>query len=232
MLVQLTTPRIVFDPSRHPEHIHLHTLSKPDVSDGHVLFTGVTDPEHGVRQTVTLEPREMLPLDGGMFAKTYILPFWKLFTGGPKTAVSDGQVVRAADLKIVRFCTAGFQVVARSAFRAGPGEYREHSTAFVMAFPATGGGSLRLADTDVDLVNPSFNPWAEDPTPLSDAAKAELQSTYARTHALPDGRSDIDARRRARVAAAEASMARGGRAEIPTLPDTPVRALPPKGEET
>ena len=227
MFIQLTTPRIVLDLTRHPEYIYLHTLLMPDVSEGEVLFTGPVDPEHGQRGTKTLEPREILPLAGGLSVRTFILPFWELFQGGPKTAVHDGAIVRAADLKITRYCTAGFQVVVKSAFRASPREYLEHTLAFHMAFPATGGGILRLANADVDLANPSFNPWAVNPSPPSEAATAELREAYARTHMLT-GRSDIDSRRQARIVAAEACMRAEARAATPTLPDVPSKALPPK----
>lgn len=231
MLVQLTTPRIIFDPSRHEHHIYIHTLSKPDVSTGAVLFTGTTDPEHGQVETRPLDPKEILPLDGGLAVQIYVLPFWELFQGGPKEVLHDGEMVRAADLKISRYCTAGFQVIAKSAFRASPRTYEEHKIGFTLVFPATGGGVIRLSDTFVDITNLTFNPWACNPDPLPEAAKAELRSTYARTHALPDGRSDIDARRKARIAAAEASMRNeAAGAKNPTLPNDRVKALPPKPE--
>jgi len=228
MLINLTTPRPVLDHTRYPEHIYLHTLSKSEVSDGSVLFTGT--PEHGQRNTRDLEPREVATLDGGVAVRVFILPFWELFTGGQQTAVSDGEIVRAANLKIVRYCTAGFQVTAKSAFRASPREYLEHTLAFTMSFPATGGGVLRLADVNVDIANPSFDPWAPDPSPVPEAAKAELQEIYARAHAMLS--NSADDRRRARVAAAEASMrAEAVRDKIPTLPEGRAKALPPKGEE-
>jgi hypothetical protein len=230
MLIQLTTPRIMLDPSRFPEYIHLHTLSTPDVSTGQVLFTGVTDPEHGQRGTKTLEPREMAELDGGIVVRTFVLPFWELFEGGQKTVVHDGEIVRSANLKISRYCSAGFQVVVKSAFRSSPRTYEERTLALHMVFPATGGGVIRLGNSDVDIVNPSFDPWAPDLSKPPEAATAELRETYARAHALPRNTSLRDAR----VAAAEASMkaeAEGTRAKIPTLPEgRATRALPPKGE--
>lgn len=217
MLVQLTTPRIVLDHSRHPEHVYLHTLFISDVSEGRVLFTGPTDPEHGKTGTDSLEPYEILPLEEGLSVKVFVLPFWDLFQGGPKTVVHDGIVTRSADVRLARYCTTGFQVTAKSAFRAGPRVYEEHRLSFTMAFPVTGGGVIRLGNSLVDITNPSFDPWAPNPSPLPEAAKKELQDIYARVHALPKGRSDIEARRKERIAAAEASM------QIIDLP-----ALPPK----
>jgi hypothetical protein len=218
MFIQLTTPRIVLDHTRYPEHIYFHTLSKPNVSEGTVLFTGTVDPEHGERCTKTLEPHTRIPLDEDMEVKIFVLPFWELFKGGPKTAMHDGAIVRAADLSIVRYCTAGFQVTAKSAFRAGPRTYEEHTLSFHMSFPATGGGILRIADSFLDLSNPSFDPWAPNPKAASEAAKSELRQMYGRTHAAPNGRNDIEARRRGRIAAAEASMEKT-RETTPTLPE-------------
>ena len=229
MFIQLTTPRIVLDHTRYPEHIYFHTLSKPDVSEGKVLFTGIVDPEHGERASKTLEPHTLIPLEEGMAVHIFVLPFWELFKGGPKTAMHDGEIVRAADLSIVRFCTAGFQVSAKSAFRAGPRTYEEHTLSFQMSFPATGGGVIRIADSLLDLSNPSFDPWAPNPDAVSEAAKSELRQMYGRTHAAPNGRSDIEERRRARIAAAEASMKNeASRETTPTLPEGRTRALPPK----
>lgn len=231
MLVQLTTPRISLDPFKHQHQVYIHTLKKPDVSTGTVLFTGPTDPEHGKQGTVELEPKEVLNLEGDMSVQIYVLPFWKLFQGGPKTVIHDGEEVRSADLKIVRFCTSGFGVVAKSAFRAGPRQYEEHTISFHMTFPATGGGLIRISDSPLDVVNTTFDPWASDPDNLPEAAKNELRSAYARTHALPDGRSDIEARRQARVATAEASMKAEKdriRAETPTLPDALNKLPPPR----
>ncbi len=206
MLIQLTTPRITFNSSRHEHHVYIHTLAMPNVSAGEVRFTGPTDPEHGKKATIIVEPKEILPLDEGLSVKIHVLPFWELFNEGPKKVEHDGAMVRAANLKVVQMCTAGFQVLAKSAFRAGPRSYEEHQIAFSMKFPATGGGLLQITDSLMDFVNTSFNPWACNPSPLSESTKAELKNLYARSHILPKGRSDIDDQRKTRIAAATASM--------------------------
>lgn len=229
MFVQATTPRPLFDHLRNPRYLHIHTLAKAGVSDGMVRFSGTTDPEFGKGDGVIIEPLNTYPIEGedGFEVLEHVLPFWRLFQRPDnfEEAVHDGEVVASADISIVRYCTAGFGVVCKSAFRASPREYQEHTVAFKMIFPATGGGIIRLADCLFDISNASFDPWAPDPTkqlgpgPIKDE---DLQISYGRTHKL--GSASIDSRRDARVAAAEASMARGG--TLPAAGDP--LALPPK----
>jgi len=173
MLIQLTTPRPVLDPSEYPAYLHLHVLTKPGVSDGKVLFTSVKDPEHGTYDTRTLDPTHTLPLNAsdGVGALIYVLPFWELFKSEYENR----------NLYMVPFCTAGFKVVANSAFRADPKTYRSRALAFHILMPVTGGGIIRLGDSEFDVTNPSFNPWAPNPT-MSPAAVGELQDGYNRAH--------------------------------------------------
>jgi hypothetical protein len=173
MLIQLTTPRPVLDHSEYPAYVHIHVIRKPDVSCGKVLFTSMKDPEHGTYDTKELEPAHELPLNAsdGCQALIYILPFWELFKPEDKKR----------NMWLVPFCTAGFKVSANSAFRASPKEYRSRVVAFTILMPVTGGGVIRLADSDFDITNPTFDPWALRPM-MYPAQVAELQDGYNRTH--------------------------------------------------
>lgn len=212
MLVQATTPRPFFDHSKHPQYLHVHTLRKVGVSKGEVFFSATVDPEHGTRDSKALDPMNEYPIEGaeGFMALEYVLPFWELFKKTPsmlktrydgKSAAEQG--IAVGNVSLARFCTNGFQVTVKSAFRADSRTYAEHIVAFTILTPVTGGGILRLADCPFDLTNSTFDPWA--PGPTGPTKNLELQEVYNRTHRLL-GSSSIDARRAARVAEAEANM--------------------------
>ena len=229
MLIQTTTPRPVFDTSKHPRYIHIHTLAKAGISEGTVRLSGTIDPEFGKTDGVVIEPMRHYPIEGeeGFEALEHVLPFWRLFQRPDdfQEARHDGVVVASADISIVRYCTPGFGVIIKSAFRASPRAYEEHTVALKLMFPATGGGVVRMGETHFDLANPTFDPWAPDPMKrLGTTVHQDLDmlSAYNRTHKIGQS-SAIDARRAARVAAAEASMASSG-----TLPSAERPALPPK----
>lgn len=231
MLIQATTPRPLFDHSKHPQYLHIHTLQKPGVSKGEVFFSATVDPEHGTRQGKALDPVNEYAIQGedGFMALEYVLPFWELFKRTQKQleARYDGrsaaeQGIAVGSVSLARYCTNGFQVTVKSAFRADTRSYAEHTLAFTIVMPVTGGGILRIADCPFDLANPTFDPWAPGPTVHKNL---ELQDSYNRTHrALPSG---ADARRTARIAEAEAN-ARRNESEKRALPErTPPRELPP-----
>lgn len=222
MFVQATTPRPVFDPLKYPEHIFIHTLAKGGVSSGAVLFNGTTDPEHGTREGRPIEPISEYPIEGedGFLALEYALPFWELFRAEDKKR----------NLKLVPFCTAGFGVVVKSAFRADFRTYMERTITFNVLMPVTGGGILRLADSFFDIANSTFDPYAALP---SRYRNLEMELSYNRAHKL-GGRSDeIDARRRARILEAETNMRDNARRlgsgpqDVPRLEGGTYR-LPPK----
>lgn len=196
MLVQTTTPRPILYPERHPAYIYIHTLQKPGTSDGSVLFSSATDPEHGLRNAKKLDPLYEYPIEGetGFGALEYVLPFWELFREEDKKK----------NLYLVPFCTSGFSVVARSAFRADTLHYDEHVVSFQVMMPVTGGGALRMGDMMLDVANPTFDPWSPDPRGRS-FKNLELQETYNRSHCLGN-RSEIERRRAERIASAEAAM--------------------------
>jgi len=211
--------------------MHIHTLAKAGVSEGTVRLSGTTDPEFGKTDGVFIEPVNTYPIKGedGFEVHEHVLPFWRLFERPDdfQEARHDGAVVASADFRIVRYCTAGFGVVCKSAFRADPRSYEEHTVAFTMVFPATGGGIMRLADSFFDIANQDFDPWAPDPMKrLGQGPRQDLEllDGYNRTHQLGNA-SAIDDRRSSRIAMAEASMAKEGR--LPPSGMSP-RALPPK----
>jgi len=199
MLIQLTTPRPVLDHTEHPAYVHLHTLFKAGVSDAKVLFTSMKDPEHGTYDTKELEPTHEMPLDAsdGCQANIYILPFWELFKSEDKKR----------NLWLVPFCTAGFKIVATSAFRDSPHTYESRSMTFTIMMPVTGGGVIRLGDSMFDITNPSFDPWAPCPTSMYPAQVAELQYSYNKAHKI-----------------------RGRKVEYPGLTHQDVPRLGPKAE--
>lgn len=209
MLIQTSAPRPLFDPSRYPKYLYIHTLAKAGVSHGAVFFNATTDPEHAKHEGKTLDPANEYPIEGedGFQALEYVVPFWDLFQRKTnKPVLYDGkpaseQGVQVGSVKLARYCTNGFNITAKSAFRASPREYEEHTVALTVVMPVTGGGILRLADSFFDLSNSSFDPWAPNPTPRRNL---EFDQVYNRTHKLTT--SAINDRRAARVAAAEASM--------------------------
>ena len=212
MLVQATTPRPLFDHSRHPKYLHIHTLRKLGVSKGEVFFMATVDPEHGTRDSKSLDPVNEYAIEGadGFHALEYIVPFWELFkrTASMATTKYDGrsaaeQGIQVGNLSLARYCTNGFQITAKSAFRADRTTYQEHIVSFTIMMPVTGGGIMRLANCPFDIANPTFDPWAVSPHAPKNL---ELQESYNRTHRL--GNSAIDARRAARIADAEANMRR------------------------
>lgn len=222
MLIQASTPRPVFDTSKHPEYIHIHTLRKVGVSTGEVFFIATVDPEHGTKDGKALDPVNEYPIEGqdGLVALEYVLPFWELFqrTKSMLEAKYNGsnalaQGIRVGSVAHARYFSNGFQVTIKSAFRADSRTYAENRVAFTIQSAVTGGGVLRLADSAYDIANPTFDPWAPGPTVPKDL---ELQESYNRTHrALPAG---ADAKRAARIAEAEANMRRNeGREEKPKL---------------
>ena len=222
MLVQATAPRILLKAHEYPKYIIVHTLAKRGVSNGSVIFGAYTiggrlppgsqpvevQPQGSQAITpyrkavswnsdsVRLNPQQIYPIEGeeGFEVLEYALPFWELFR--PEDM--------RRNLALVPFCSGGFSVTARSAFRAEPRTYDERTFTFIMLMPVTGGGIVRLGDSMIDVGNPTFDPWA--PNPKSPYKNLEMTDTYNRIFRLGD-KSAIDERRAARIRAAEASMA-------------------------
>jgi hypothetical protein len=210
MLIQATAPRPIFDHSKHPQYLHIHTLRKFGVSRGEVFFIATVDPEHGTRGSKSLDPVNEYPIEGtdGFEALEYIVPFWELFkrTGSMAKTRYNGQSameqgIAVGSVKLARYCTNGFSVTIKSGFRSDRANYEEHTLALTILTPVTGGGILRLANCPYDIANPTFDPWAADPHP---ANNLELQAAFNRTHKL--GNPSIEAKRLARIAEAENLM--------------------------
>lgn len=217
MLVQVTTPRPLFDPSKHPKHLHIHTLRQVGVSKGEVFFIATVDPEHGTKDSKSLDPVNVYPIEGaeGFEVLEYIVPFWEIFkpTKAMKRAQYNGssaaeQGIKVGSVALARYFTNGFGITVKSAFRSQRTDYEEHVVSFTLLTPSSGGGILRLANCPFDIANPTFDPWAENPNPKKDP---DLQVGFNRTHRLST--SSIESRRAARIAAAEADMQRHGAEE-------------------
>lgn len=214
MFVQATTPRPVFDSAKYPEYIYVHTLSKEGVSDGAVCFTFTSNPEFGKRESVSVYPHKEFPIEGEdrFFAREYVVPFWNHFP--PED--------RNRNLRYVTQFTAGFDIFIKSAFRVDTRTYQERALGFRVVSAVTGGGVVRLHRVsqtrtvwerlteeeepeflDFDIANSAFDPWAAQPSKIYDE---DMALVYNRTHKLGGRSSDINARRAARIAEAEANM--------------------------
>lgn len=245
MLIEATTPRILIKVEGDP-YIRIHTLRKVGTSKGEVIFgayatggrlppgAGVPPPdtERGdalaLRSSINtnariLEPDHIYDIEGedGFQALEYTIPFWELFREEDKKR----------NMYLVPFCSGGFSITARSAFRSDPRTYDERVFTAIVVMPVTGGGAIRIGNSEIDLSNPTFDPWAPDPR--RSYKNLELQDIYNRTHQLGN-QSAINERREARIRAAEASMEaeRRARSTLPTLPERLLpkeRLLPPKG---
>lgn len=239
MLIQVSTPRPLYDPSKYPEYIHIHTLRKAGVSKGEVFFMATVDPEHGTKDSKSLDPVNEYPIEGveGFEALEFILPFWELFkrTAAMTKARYNGESAESQGIKVgsvamTRYFTNGFQITAKSAFRADRTTYQEHIVAFTLMTPSSGGGILRLANCPFDIANPTFDPWAGNPHPPKNL---ELQDAFNRTHKL--NTSSIEARRAARIAEAEANIKRNEELRHKALPEgrkaLPAPSDPPPPED-
>lgn len=195
MFVQMTTPRPVFDAAKYPEYIYVHTLAKAGVSKGSVFFNATSNPEHGVREGREIDPVHEYPIEGdsGFQALEYIIPFFELFKPEDKNR----------NLHLVPFCSAGFGVTMKSAFRANLQTYEERVVSFKVLMPVTGGGILRIADAQYDITNSTFDPWAPNPNKSRDL---DMASVYSRVHRLTRRSGEDGLLRARRIAEAEANQ--------------------------
>lgn len=246
MLIQVTTPRVLINLLDSPEHIRIHTLRRPGTSSGEVFFNAASDPEHGKRMTVPLEPYDVLPIEGfeGFEVLEYYLPFDTLYgtkkraeydearilaslNKPPKQVHVDQKSDHLTDLQLSRIGASGFFGIAKSAYRSENSKYEERIFNFSLNFPVTGGGILRIANVDHDFVNSTFNPRAH--TPKKNGPNEDLLIAYNRTHKPMD--SGAEARRRQRIQEAEANV-RANTRGLPPPPETPrVEFSPPTVRE-
>lgn len=238
MLIQTSSPRPILNVAESPEHIKIHTLRRPGISTGEVFFNVTKDFEHGVRETVPLEPYEVFPIEGapGFEAMEYYLPFDKLF-GTEKRAEYDEARIMASlalpskrvnvdkpkdhltDTQLALLGASGFHCIARTAYRTETTQYEERIFNFSIHCPVTGGGIIRVANSVFDVTNPTFNPRATMPT--REYQNLTLLNAFNRTHRVIT--SDIEERRRQRIASAEANM----RVNEKALPPAGPKLLPP-----
>lgn len=206
MIIQAAIPRPRFDILECPEYVYIHTLAKARVSSGTVLFNGVVNPEHGIRESRQLDPHNVYEIQGepGFEGYEYVLPFFELYQHTKivrKGLLEETGASGYGNIGLVPFTTGGFNVSIRSAFRASPTHYEERIIAFTILMPVTGGGILRLADSPFDISNPTFNPYALKPRAIR---SIDTERMLNQAHAP---RSDsIEKRRIARVEAAEQAM--------------------------
>jgi hypothetical protein len=126
-------------------------------------------------------------------------------------------------LELVALSTSGYKVTVRSAFRSDRMTYEERVIGLTLLFPVTGGGVVRLSDSLFDISNPTLDPKKPVPGRVCDET---ISIAFNRAHkVLSQGTQDaIEARRKARIAEAEANMKANARG----LPGKKSKALPPK----
>ncbi len=245
MLIQTTSPRPMVKPEDSPEHIRIHTLRKPLVSTGEVTFV-IGD------KRIEVEPLVTYPIEGlAQFeALEYYLPFWRVF-GTEKPTYDENRIrdnierknfqridmttkdkllpqssgdlpEKLTGVQLALLGSTGYNVIAKSAFRTEGATYEERIMNFTIHCPVTGGGMIRIANCPIDISNPTFNPYA--PYPESRFKDLVLLEAFNRTHRLRT--SDIDERRRKRIAEAEANMKANERA----LAEKTSKLLPGKSD--
>jgi hypothetical protein len=225
-------------------------LKKAPVSTGEVFLV------IGDRQ-IPVEPSVVYPLEGepGFEALDCYLPFWRVFGKKPvydENAIlsriqrndphrvdvtpkssegsSDKLVLKKDEelpekltgVQLALLGAGGYHVLVKSAYRSEGAIYEQRTFNFTIHCPVNGGGIVRIADFPVDIANPTFDPYALEPFVRKDSV---LQEAFARTHKLRT--SDIEERRRKRIAEAESNLKANERG----LPTSLEKRLPPKGED-
>lgn len=218
-----------------PAHIRIHTLRKAKVSKGEVSLTVAG-------RIIDVEPHTVYPISGedGFEALDYYLPFWSVFgkdkpvydedriresieheqskrldvTPKPKALPSESGELPAklTGVELAILGASGYHVICRSAHRTEGPTYEERIFNFTIHCPVTGGGMIRIADCPVDIHNQTFDPHAPVPHKHRDLV---LLDAFNRTH--KPRTSDIEDRKRRRIAEAEANMRKHEAAERPQL---------------
>lgn len=193
MLIQVSSPRPIFSLEKHPQHVVLHTLQMSGVSSGSVLINMNVNVETGERVTTEVEPYQVFPIETGMAALEYYLPFDVIFGTRQMTAVPTGTSnalvsrlqpeggFRPRDTMMALLVASGVSIIARSAHRTFSNQYEERVLNFQLHFPVTGGGIVRVADSFFDILNPTFNPKALLPEPQAEPDPT-LLNAFRRTH--------------------------------------------------
>ena len=226
MLIQASSPRPVVNVAESPTHVRIHTLRKANVSSGEVLLV------IGDRQ-IPVEPSVVYQLgESGFEALDCYLPFWRVFGKKPvydenailsriqrndphrvnltpDSGESDKLVLkkdetppeRLTGVQLALLGAGGYHVIVKSSYRSEGAVYEQRVLNFTIHCPVNGGGIVRIADFPVDIANPTFDPYAPEPEAKKDY---NLQIAFERTHKLRT--SDIEERRRKRIADAEANI--------------------------
>jgi hypothetical protein len=226
MLIQVTSPRPMFNASESPQHVRIHTIRKLTVSKGEVTLVV------GEKQ-MDVEPFTVYPLDGepSFEALDYYLPFWRVFgtdkpvydearirsnidkgkfqrvtmkadMTGEALVLKDEKSEKLTGVQLALLGSTGYHVIIKSAYRKEGAAYEERTLNLTIHCAVNGGGMIRVADCPLDIANPSFDPYA--PPPADRSKDLVLHEAFNRTHRLRT--SNIDDRRRARIAEAEANI--------------------------
>lgn len=121
--------------------------------------------------------------------------------------------------------TMGYGVICKTAHRTEGATYEERVVNFTIHCAVNGAGMIRIAGCPVDIANPTFDPYAPEPT--GKHRDLTLLEAFNRTH-RPRTQS-IEDRKRARIAEAEANMRLHEGKALPS--DRERRALPEPAEE-
>lgn len=146
MLFRLDNPRLVMNAQEFPENMVMYCLAYADcVGD---LVVNYVDTSNGRRVTEPISPLRSLNIFDGMNVNEYVVPFYRLVDNLGR-----------------RGSTGGFNLVARSSYRAAGATYDMRVLNVTMIFPVIGGGIIRVqaAGQDWDIANPTFNPQSRVP---------------------------------------------------------------------
>ena len=122
-------------------------------------------------------------------------------TREPETTLPE----KLTGVQLALLGTTGYHVIVKSAYRTEGATYAERIFNFTIHCAVNGAGMIRIAECNVDIANPTFDPYAAEPGGKAHKDLVLLEA-FNRTH---KPRTDsIEDRRRARIAEAEANLAR------------------------
>jgi hypothetical protein len=219
MLVQASLPRPIVRMDEFPKNVAVLSLRRAGVSNGGVRMSFLVDTDTGTEGDIGVEPLRLFQIEGeeGFQACEYLLPI-------------DRLTEMHGNLSIV-YGTVGVRVFVRSAYRASPTSYGEHKLGLSLIFPITGGGIVRMWDSNFDLANPGFDPKAPTPRigsedeelrlPGDRMSTANLTLAFNRTHKVEKQTDLTVLRRQIRMGAVPATQENLRRAGLdPTMADS------------
>ncbi len=233
MLIQVTSPRPMINTADSPKHVRIHTMRKHKVSTGTVTFVvhekqidvepscvypiqgeagfealdyylpfwnvfGTNRPEYNedkIRSNIEAEAFHRVDVTDKGKKPIHT----KLLVTDTDAPPPERERLTGVELAILG--STGYHVIVKSAYRTEGAAYEERIFNFTIHCAVNGAGMIRIANSPVDIANPTFDPYAPEPSPRRDLV---LLEAFNRTH--KPRTDDIEARKRARIAEAEANM--------------------------